>query len=869
MATNDMDMDIQEELEIKADARATKKEKRERQPKKEKNGKKSGWLGKLIALFLGLVMGIAGGLGGVGGLAYYLATKKTIREASDLITSFSGFPIPLSEYLTNEYADKTLLDAAKQTLDVAKKIADGTGTLNDARAISPKVDDLVKGKTGLLSFFSNMGIQLNAETVMSKKLLKPNTVTGEDTSYFTDYIVHELKAAPAGDVLKANKFSSNKLIDSVVYGEKGIDYVIDENGNKKMNEGKFQLTIGELLGDGLMTRLKATPLDGIMDIKQSNTMLCELAYGPKHRYVYDETTNTVSMQQMFYTFDGTSFFDDEKNEVLATHTLNEDGTYTLTFEDGTKQLVKLENEKYMVYTTEGEAILYKKTLYGDLEGDFEKTIDKISLPSVLGVKGKDDKDAHAVMKAIAYDDAGNPRTLGMFKKDNAKIMDGIKLSTVIPVDTKSNVIMYILYGRKDVHYTVDGTGAVTPKQQRVAVLDGKVFNAYGEEIKGAVANDAATQYTLNEITYTLSGEGADLKPINVKWLEYKKAYLYSVAQNGTTLEEPVAVYETKVYTAKGELITGAVANAEATEYTLNDVTYTLTKKTDADQIDVPWEEKSSMADTYYVSLDGTPLMYQENTIGTLKDGTTISKITDRMTLQEFVDVKGNRILKNVGDKTISQIPDAINKMTIEEVFGDTFYYRVTNGTLDAQGKPVLTKFRINEAHQFIDANNNVVTGYYLCYMNGTKIDLDGDDTTQTRDELDLALTGSWKYILRSKDKDTGKYFISHSATLTDMDGIMDNMMHNIHDASIRELQADGMVSGLDLTTMDQKLMDSIPAVTVVEDVPTKVDKSILIDGKVPSQLDGDTTDVDTVGDLTIEQLLKYTAAILKAVSPAT
>lgn len=798
MATNDVDMDIEEKIEIEDDTPAPKQEptKRER-TKRERPKKRGGWLGKIVALFLGIIIGIAGGLGGVGGLAYYFATKKTIKQTADFVKSVSGFEVPLSTYLTDEYANKMFLDATKSAIDVAKKLADGTGTLNDVKAITPKIEDVVKGKTGLISFFSNLGITLNAEEVMQKKLLKPNTVKGEDTSYFTDYLVYELKSAPAGDVLKANKFTGNKLIDSMVYGEKGVDYDVNEKGEKIMKEGKKQLTVGELLGDGLMTRLRATPLDSIMDVKQSDTMMCAIAYGPKHRYVYDEATNTVTMQQMFYTFDGTKFFDDENNEVKATPTLNEDGTYTLTFEDESTQLVKLVDGKYLVFTAEGEPIKYKKTLYGDLEGNATGVIDRIALPSVLGVNGPNDEKSHAIMKSIAYDENGKERTLGMFKKDNQKIMDGIKLSTVLPVDTTSNVIMYMLYGKKDVHYFIDTADGnkVKPMQQRVAVLDGKVFNAYGELIAGAVAN-GTTDYTLDGVTYTLSAD-ASLPEIKVKWTE--------------TVDETTTKHE-------------------------------------------------AMAQTYFVSLDGAPLLYKENTIGTLKDGSTISKINDRLTLGDVVPTAdGNKILNSVKHSTITDLPQEINSLTFDKVFGDDFYYRgkTTGGEVTINYHVKV----IDNVETIVNKDGTIATGVVLCDKNGNEVSFA---------QKDLALAGSWKYILQTGKNTDGTPIIDRNIKLMDMGGIMDNMMKNVRLASVRELQEDGMIDDLG-NLNNTKIMSKVKVPTTT--APYYTEKVITIkvgDNDVPAdQLDGDASDDDYVGDLTIDQLLKYTSAVLSALTPTT
>ena len=59
--------------------------------------KKGGLLGKLVALFLGIIIGIVGGLGGVAYAGYYIATQVKIKDAADTVTNLSGMEIPLSD----------------------------------------------------------------------------------------------------------------------------------------------------------------------------------------------------------------------------------------------------------------------------------------------------------------------------------------------------------------------------------------------------------------------------------------------------------------------------------------------------------------------------------------------------------------------------------------------------------------------------------------------------------------------------------------------------------------------------------------------------------------------------------------------------
>ena len=102
----------------------------------------------------------------------------------------------------------------------------------------------------------------------------------------------------------------------------------------------------------------------------------------------------------------------------------------------------------------------------------------------------------------------------------------------------------------------------------------------------------------------------------------------------------------------------------------------------------------------------------------------------------------------------------------------------------------------------------------------------------------------WKYILK-KENTGDTIVIEHDATLLDMDHITDNLLNSVHDARLRELSADGMVS-LDESTLSQTLITNI------------MGNPVLINGKPVSEYG------TTAGDLTIEQLLGYTAALLDA-----
>ena len=130
----------------------------------------------------------------------------------------------------------------------------------------------------------------------------------------------------------------------------------------------------------------------------------------------------------------------------------------------------------------------------------------------------------------------------------------------------------------------------------------------------------------------------------------------------------------------------------------------------------------------------------------------------------------------------------------------------------------------------------------------------------------MALAGSWKYILQTGKNTDGTPIIDRNIKLMDMGGIMDNMMKNVRLASVRELQEDGMIDDLG-NLNNTKIMSKVKVPTTT--APYYTEKVITINDVPADQLDGDASDDDYVGDLTIDQLLKYTSAVLSALTPTT
>ena len=463
---------------------------------------KSGWLGRIVALFLGIVIGVAGGVGGVAGAGYYIATKMAIKDVASTVTNLSGFEIPLSDYLSSASSNQTLVDLIKTIADTATDVKDGKGTLGDLNEISPFVKTFLEKEGSVIDFFNGYGIDVTTEELMSKIVNKTVETKDYDDRYLSDYLILKIDEIPFAEFIDNLGFDGNKMITTLCYGVEGVDYEII-NGKYVMLGDSTALTIGGFMSAELDVRIEKLPLDAVMGTP-SDEIMRTLFYGAEHRYT--ATDDGIEMNQVFYTYDGFNFYNDE-DEALSlskvTALSEQNDAYLLTFKNGTQQIVELgQDGKYYAFSAdEDKQILrYKKTTIGDLKDDANNLINSITLESALNVN----ENSHAILKSIVYDENGEKRTIKHLREQGNELINGVALADIIPADTEDNIIMYLLYGKENVHYRVAPiTGDIIPLQKRVAVYNGKVYNEYGELIKNATAN-GTTSYRDGLNTYDLN-----------------------------------------------------------------------------------------------------------------------------------------------------------------------------------------------------------------------------------------------------------------------------------------------------------------------------------------------------------------------------
>ena len=726
--------------------------------------KKGGLLGKVVSLLLGVVIGAVGALGGTAGLGYYLATKKTIDEVLDYANVNESL---YNEYISSEYTSKTLLDAILTTANVLIGFKDGTGTLGDLAAISPLIE------TKVLEFIESGkdAYGINFEYDEEHQIM--NTPINEINQYIHDCILN----TTVGDLFL--KFGDgNDILDALCYGIEGEDYIVDENGEVQMLNGKTKMLVGDFAGGGLNERLDTLPLDTIMTIDLGDPTICAIAYGAEHRYtvVTDETdgTKTVTMNQLYYTLeetdDGIMVYDDNGDPVEYTEIVEvNENAYVLLFAETSNESVaatadetasaetnveKLllrntdmngnqgEDGVYFVYEVSetnveygiGSPVRFQKTTLGDLQGDMMGTINNVTLQDALNVTYA----SHPILISLAYGEEGTDfeyvyneqgektginvlttplRTVGDFRESSQDFIDEIALTSVISPNTEDKLIMYLLYGKEGVHYEVKDDGSVSPLQKQVAVDENRnVYNEYGEL--------TANGYEQRD------GDGNVLAT-------------YRLVPTGETLE--------------------ILLNED--------------------------DEQATKVDLYYVfDENGTAIMYESTKMKDLSgDSSVLGNMTSRLTLGDVLDVGDNKILSHLAEVSIDELPKAVDALTVGDVFDEDMHYKNIEG---AKGITILDendegRTDVQPGDEYIDKNGNTVpVGAYVT-KDGVLV-ADGNKSD--------ALRSTWKYLIRTK-KDDGSVTYHYDYRITaDMTSMIENIEYNMQHTSLNEMNEDGVIS---------------------------------------------------------------------------
>lgn len=790
---------------------------------KEPVKKKGGWLGRIIALLLGFVIGIGACVGACVGGAYYVATRPINETVSTLDSLGIDISDQLNKYLAKDYQTKTIGDLANAFVNAANQktlgaFAEISPAIKDA--ISPTFDDIKE----------EMGIDLNKDDQLFDN-------TFDD---LPEVLAETVQTTPIGDILTASTEDGklDGLLKEICYGVEGEDYTV-KDGEIVMNEGKSKVSLRDLSGD-FSSILNKIYLASVTNPTTDDKTMLALAYGQEGiTYVIDENGEAV-MQQLFFLKNKKGEFTDYHGTVLDSEKYTTqliwsdedwgdawDGKIFSVTNKETNEEFFLEYNKtekryyaYKIYAhkthectkTDTNKIYFEKTRIGDLTEDSKTVLNNLLLKDVLNVNSENGNKPSGILVALAYGEEGvdfeyekdgsiklidghYPRTIGQLTENGNEIIDGVALHSVLSEDRANATIMYLLYGKKGLHYIIDSDSDKVVMQNAFIYKgsDGKIYNEYKEE----------------QTTATLDGEG--------------------------------------VYT-----------DAHGNKYNVKATSETDEISTDSGKVTLT---KYDLYDEYDKTLQ---VQFKATTFGDLsKTDSPVSKMTERMTVGEVLGedkVNDDKVLKHISDSTINNLATDIKNLTFAQVFKeDIFKISVYDGEDDTDSNGhSLTK------GDYIDKDGN----YVACKE---VLDADGNISKFVDDAgAEVEPKGTWKYLLWHKDEGATEGYYKYDYKVTsDMSALLNNMTAKIQETTLNELNSDGIIT-LESATLEQTIFTEIvlksSGGTTLGTIDITDNDEYNENKKAELAAIGSK---GTLGNLTANEILKYTAAVLKAMENVT
>lgn len=512
-----------------------------------------GFWGKFLAVFLGFLFGIICTLGGLAGLGYVLYAKIKIAEGFKAVNKITGSDIDYSEYITEEYAQKTIAELMKDLGALSSDFQNQTASLSSLEKFSPKVRETAES---IVKKISEYGVAVDTDVLMTTPL-----------SGMSEFLTDTLNTVEVGKVLDKSGIlvesnDSYEILMLLCYGEKGVDYAVDgegrpvkdDKGNVTMLGSAAPTTVGDLTKDTNKVLDKMT-LSAVMNatnsLDNSDPMIRALLYGAEgENYTYDEEKKEVTMLPLRYKYDGeTNSITDADGKTYAYDEtgkkwLAEDGGYILSLSaQPTVKAAAADEETvsytYAVYTKEGTLICslaaaetpdtyhafdkqnnllkHQPLSVGDLMGgDLTGILNDIRLGDALKVTAASD----AILIALAYGSEGTdyiiedgkikpltpPTTIGSLSDGKtSEIFDKIELGAVMKVDPSDDVMCALAYGTKNKHYKVveETVGEETVKTIEMLPIvytlkDGVLFDDEGNETVSELLAGGVYKVTIAE-----------------------------------------------------------------------------------------------------------------------------------------------------------------------------------------------------------------------------------------------------------------------------------------------------------------------------------------------------------------------------------
>ncbi len=482
-------------------------EEKEAKKRERREGEEGGgFFGKFLAFFLGILIGIVIPIAGVAGVAY-IVWNKPAKETVNLIDGsgnlYNTIFDPVDGFINPDYADKLVSELLTDAANAVQAISEG-GSLADIAKISPKVGKAVDALVEQTDFY---GLGITRDEVLAKPV-------GELLPYLQDKIDH----APLGNLLQGNSGEeiTDPMLLTICFGSP-LHYKKVSAGNNVTYE---MLQITYVYKDDKMYDINGTWEKGQFNEETkvftlANGTVYYLGLDPERENTYlafEDEARTIPVKYPYTTI--ANLTDNPSGMVDGIYLCDAMGIN----KDSDPMLISLaygvEGEHYEIQN--GEIVMkegYRPRTIGELKDHSEDIIDDITLADAMGI----DKNSHPILISLAYGAEGKdynlngdtfemlgdskPRTIGDLSANSDELINGVHLTDIIEPKADSAITMYLLYGREGIHWAKDGD-KVIPLEKKIAILDAKAYNEWGEPLDGTVV-DKNTYYEYTDTTGTV------------------------------------------------------------------------------------------------------------------------------------------------------------------------------------------------------------------------------------------------------------------------------------------------------------------------------------------------------------------------------
>lgn len=489
----------------------------------EEERKKGGFWGKFLAVLLGFLFGIIATIGSIAAIGYALFAKIKIKDGISSVNKITGSDIDYKEYITDEYAEKTISALLSDLSSLVSEFQGGKGSLSSLNKISPQVETQVTKIADTLQSDYNIPLAVNSP----HKDAEGNILDDAD----------------------------NVIIDkdgNVVKQDGNGNIVRDENGKAVMKNGAKATTVGDFLSGeggegesgGVVSILEKISVAGLLDatdsLDESNALVRALLY-ETDTYALDDENAFTAPDGTKYTYDAEAgqWTDGKGGHIRPVSAPLKAAAFSYAASDSSSLYVyrvydkdgKLvcslaaaeESGKFEAYDENDELKTSPRSVksfmnaLGGEGGDITDLLSDVQLSALLGLDEKTYSEDTKMLYALAYGTLGSdfkleinadgkeevvmlggskPATVSDLLDGGNALFDKISLDSIMTVKRTDNVICALAYGTKGKTYTwEEGDEAPAMLPVRYTLKADGLYD-YNDEKAHAVLDEETGVYTV-------------------------------------------------------------------------------------------------------------------------------------------------------------------------------------------------------------------------------------------------------------------------------------------------------------------------------------------------------------------------------------